>query len=584
MIDAHVSRRDVLKFSALGAAALTLPIERVVRAKSASRLAASKLPQPYTRPFVIPKEGVKVAGADDAADYYIVKQELVRAQILDDPTLKTNVFAYNGQVPGPTIHARQGRQVVVRHVNNLPATHPTQGYTPWTSTHLHGSASLPQFDGYASDITNPGEFKDYLYPNVQDARTLWYHDHGVHHTAENAYMGLAAQYLLHDEVEDRLPIPKGRYDCPLILADKMFGTDGNFMYDDAGHSGLWGDVILVNGVPWPKMQVEPRKYRFRVLNASISRGYRLQLADGTPMTVIATDGGLMPRPQTTAQLRIGMAERYEIVIDFAKYKGRSIELLNLGVPNSINYDNTGKIMRFDVGTTVTDPTNNAVSDASGNLNPNPATMGLTEKDATGPDGKVRTTRLEVVRTNGMWQIRSTDAAGRTLNKTWEEIIASNYTDVVSNPAAGEVQVWEIKNSSGGWFHPVHIHLVDFKMLTRNGAAVFPYEQGPKDVMYVGENETIRAVMRFGEKFEKFPNHQTSGRYMVHCHNLPHEDHDMMTQFQVGANTELNDPCPVNPADPTGGSNPARKGDGDPAKYKLRVPTIPGPRIGDPDPA
>jgi spore coat protein A, manganese oxidase len=148
------------------------------------------------------------------------------------------------------------------------------------------------------------------------------------------------------------------------------------MYDDAGHSGLWGDVILANGVPWPKMAVEPRKYRFRVLNASISRGYRLQLADGSPMTVIATDGGLMPKPQTTVQLRVGMAERYEIVIDFAKYQGRSIELLNAGVPNSTDYDNTGKIMRFDVGTTVADRTNNEVSDASGNLNPNMATMGL----------------------------------------------------------------------------------------------------------------------------------------------------------------------------------------------------------------
>ena len=584
MIDAHVSRRDVLKFSALGAAALALPAERIVRAKSASRLAASKLPKPYTRPVVVPKEAVKVAGADDAADYYVIRQELVRAQILDDPTLRTTVFAYGGQVPGPTIHARQGRQVVVRQVNALPATHPQWGYTPWTSTHLHGSASLPQFDGYASDVTNPGEFKDYLYPNVQDARTLWYHDHGVHHTAENAYMGLAAQYLLHDEVEDRLPIPKKQYDAPLIITDKMFGTDGNFMYDDSGNSGLWGDVVLVNGVPWPYMTVEPRRYRFRVLNASISRGYRLQLSDGAPMTVIATDGGFMPKPQSTVQLRIGMAERYEVVVDFSLYAGRSVELLNLGVPNSVNYENTGKIMQFRVGTTVTDRSNNEVSDASGVLNPNPATMGLTEKDATGPDGKVRTTRMQVVRTGGIWQIRAVDANGRSLNKTWEGIIKSNYADVVANPGVGEVQVWEITNKSGGWFHPVHIHLVDFKMLTRNGRPVFPYEQGPKDVMYIGENETIRAVMRFGETFERFPEHRTGGRYMIHCHNLPHEDHDMMTQFQVGANTDRNNPCPTNPADPQGGSNPARTGDGDPARFRLRVPAIPGPRLADPDPA
>jgi len=280
------------------------------------------------------------------------------------------------------------------------------------------------------------------------------------------------------------------------------------------------------------------------------------------MTVIGTDGGLMPKPQTTVQLRIGMAERYEIVIDFAKYKGKSIELLNLGVPNSTDYDNTGKIMRFDVGTMVTDATNNEVSDASGNLNRNMATMGLTEKDATGPDGKVRTTKLEVVRSNGMWQIRATDANGQVMNKTWEEIIASNYTDVVSNPAVGEAQVWEIKNSSGGWFHPVHIHLVDFRMLTRNGKPVFSYEQGPKDVTFVGENETIRAIMRFGKAGDP----TTDGRYMIHCHNLPHEDHDMMTQFRVGAdvdrdpahgpddpeNANCNDPINSDPA----GASPA----------------------------
>ena len=117
--------------------------------------------------------------------------------------------------------------------------------------------------------------------------------------------------------------------------------------------------------------------------------------------------------------------------------------------------------------------------------------------------------------------------------TWEDIIASGYKDVVANPASGDVQIWEITNKSGGWFHPVHIHLVDFKMLTRNGKPVFNYEQGPKDVAYVGENETIRAIMRFGTAGDS----TTDGRYMIHCHNLPHEDHDMMTQFRVGADVD-----------------------------------------------
>ena len=129
-------------------------------------------------------------------------------------------FAYDGTVPGPTIKVNQRPPGEVRHRNNLPIEHPTLGYAPWTSVHLHGSASLPQYDGYASDITHPGQYKDYHYPNIQTARTLWYHDHGVHHTAENAYHGLAAQYHIHDPQEQALPIPHGDYDVPLIIGGR----------------------------------------------------------------------------------------------------------------------------------------------------------------------------------------------------------------------------------------------------------------------------------------------------------------------------------------------------------------------------
>ena len=129
--------------------------------------------------------------------------------------------------------------------------------------------------------------------------------------------------------------------------------------------------------------------------------------------------------------------------------------------------------------------------------------------------------------------------------TWEDIIASNYKETVANPASGDVQIWEITNKSGGWFHPVHIHLVDFKMLTRNGKPVFNYEQGPKDVTFVGENETIRAIMKFGKAGDP----TTDGRYMIHCHNLPHEDHDMMTQFRVGNDVDRDPDATKGPDDP-----------------------------------
>ena len=518
MVSVSLSRRDVLKVSALGAAAVALPFEQTVRAKSASRIAASLLPKPYVAPFVVPPVAQPkgtTKGLDGVTDVplYDITQKEGLAQIL--PTIKTPIFGYDGIAPGPTILARKGRPIAVKVTNALPATHPQWGYEAWTSVHLHGSASKPQYDGYASDITRPGEYKIYHYPNSQDARMLWYHDHGVHHTAENAYMGLAAVYLLGDEVEDRLPIPKGAYDLPLVITDKMFAADGKFMYDDEGHSGLYGDVILVNGQPWPTLKVAKRKYRFRILNASLSRGLRLQLSNSSPMTVVATDGGLMPAPQQTVQLRVGMAERYEVVIDFAKYTaGTKIQLRNLGVPNSDDFDHTDKIMQFEVTNDAFDPANNQVP---AQLNPNMEVMGLKESDATA------TVKLRVHRSNSTWKINDT---------TWDDIVASEYQRVVANPKLNEVQIWEIENSSGGWFHPTHIHLVDFKILSRNGRAPFNYEIGPKDVAFVGENETVRAIMRFTHE---------EGRYMIHCHNLPHEDHDMMTQFRVGDDRPDNDP-------------------------------------------
>ena len=343
-------------------------------------------------------------------------------------------------------------------------------------------------------------------------------------------MGLAAMYLMSDELEDRLPIPKGSYDLPVVIADKMFAANGSLMYDDEGHSGLYGDVMLVNGQPWPNLKVAKRKYRFRILNASLSRGLRLQLSNSAPMTVIATDGGLMPKPQTTVQLRVGMAERYEVVIDFAQYApGTKIQLRNLGVPNSRDFDNTDKVMQFEVTADAFDAANNAVADADGNLNPDNEIMKLDETTVPG----IKTVKLDLHRSNSTWKVNNT---------TWDDIVKSNYQTVVANPQPDEVQIWEITNKSGGWFHPTHIHLVDFKILSRNGKPPFNYELGPKDVAYVGENETVRLITKFA--------HQT-GRYMIHCHNLPHEDHDMMTQFRVGTDTADNDPMTSAPAGPIG---------------------------------
>jgi FtsP/CotA-like multicopper oxidase with cupredoxin domain len=543
-----LSRRDLIKITVAGGAAMALPFERsAFTSGSANRLPTSKMPAKFSLPFVRPPE-ISPVGTGNIRGFdgqmrsyprYEIGQTFGVSQIM--PGYKTPTFGYNGVVPGPTIRVHHGSPIIVNQTNLLhrPPAAPYQNaampskYTAdplqrSTSTHLHGSASLPQYDGYASDITFPGQVKQYFYPNCQEARTLWYHDHGVHHTSQNAYNGLAGMYVLHDPKEQQLGIPQGPYDVPLVIRDAMFATDGSLVYDDNSESGVYGDVLLVNGVPWPEMVVERRKYRFRFLNASVSRSYNWSLSDGTssvPMTMIGTDAGLMPKPQVITNFRHGMAERYEVVIDFATYKDNTLlTLQNASPKNNIEYDGVRQAMRFRVRGDATSTANNSVpaywQDAV------PAAECMTFTDAGLKAQGVKEREFKFIRTNGHWTING---------ETWENVIDSGYTHCMAEPEKDAVEIWKLTNSSGGWFHPVHIHLVDFQVLTRNGSAsgVLPYERGPKDVVYVGENETVRVAMRFAGPAagEGWPT--PHGRYMMHCHNLVHEDHDMMMQFSVG---------------------------------------------------
>jgi FtsP/CotA-like multicopper oxidase with cupredoxin domain len=507
-----LTRRDLLKVGVLAGGALLLPLERgvrSVRAAAANRLAESQLPRPFSVPFTIPPVARPVK-SDATTDYYWLTMREQATEVI--PGYQTRIWGYNGTFPGPTFDVQRGRQVFVRQVNQLPA-HPTLLYSPNTSVHLHGSASLPQYDGYASDLTYPNYYKDYYYPNFQDARTLWYHDHGVHQTASNVYMGLAGMYRIRDSLEQSLPIPQGPYDVPLVVNDAMFDVNGELLYDDNDQSGVFGDVILVNGRPWPVMKVERRKYRFRILNASVTRTYRWQLDSGEPLVVIGTDAGLMPAPQSVRTLLHGNAERYEVIIDFSKYKaGRRVVLQNVSPKNNIDYPNIDKVMAFDVLARTGSKSGNSIPSVLHAGNP---TMALE------PASDTVTRSIELVRQGGQWTING---------QTWDDVIASGYQAALANPALNAVEVWDIRNDSGGWHHPLHIHLVDFRVLDReidqNGVRLAPgaHELGPKDVVHVGENERVRVVAQFGPH---------PGRYMVHCHNLVHEDHDMMGQFWVG---------------------------------------------------
>lgn len=542
----QITRRGVLTAGGLGAlglmgwGGLTQPLGNTVLTKSASNLSDRNMPKPYRTQFQpLPRLAPFDVYTDDdgvRVERYSVTARTGTAAIL--PTLTTPIIGYNGHVPGPTISVERGTRVVLRVRNQITGVVPPSGHHAEhgipLSTHLHGHASAPEYDGYADDLTFPGYCKDYVYENDQPARSIWYHDHATHLTGTNVYSGLAAQYHIHDEAERAL-LPQGEFDVPLTLSDVMFESDGRVRFDDKDHSGLWGDIVLVNGKPWPVMKVQRRVYRFRLLNASISRSYRPYLSTGDDVHMVATDGGLMPATQSVKTWRHAPAERYEFLVDFSKYPpGTRVRLRNSSNPKNVDFDYTGEIMAFDVVDAPVDTSDPTWRTIPQTLVPSDV-MSLVPAQAS----KTRTLHLKRNDLTNIWNINET---------TWNDVIASGYTKVLADPALGAVEMWDLYTSSGGWFHPLHIHLVDFQIVSRNGKAPFAYERGPKDVAYVGPDEKVRVLMRFERQ---------RGKYMVHCHNLPHEDHDMMGQFSVGLTPGQPDPHdPLTAAPPVLDTYPA----------------------------
>ncbi|EMR67876.1 putative bilirubin oxidase protein [Eutypa lata UCREL1] len=464
--------------------------------------------------------------------YYEVDIQLFQQQVFPG-LLPTTLVGYDGVSPGPTFIIPRGTETFVRFVNN--AERPN-------SVHLHGSPSRAPFDGWAEDTTEPGQFKDYYYPNTESARTLWYHDHAISITAENALFGQAGAYLVTDEAEDVLGLPSGygEFDIPLILASKFYNENGTLQSALQEEESLWGDVIHVNGQPWPFLDVQPRKYRFRVLDTGISRNYALYFARTSnpegklPFQVIASDAGLLEVPVQVSQLFIAVAERYEVVFDFAPFAGQTIELRNLedvgGVGVDDDFDNTDKVMRFVVSADpVDDPS--VVPDVLREVPFPPASSGIDHS-------------FLFERTNGEWRINDIG-------------FADIENRVLAKVPRGTVEIWELENKSGGWTHPIHVHLVDFKVLERTDGdrGVQPYEaRGLKDVVWLAVNEKVLVEAHYSP---------WNGVYMFHCHNLIHEDHDMMAAFNVTAlenfgyneTTDFSDPL-----DPRWRAQPFDRGD------------------------
>lgn len=392
-------------------------------------------------------------GPDPGADYYTMTMRVAQQQILPGRP-PTTIWGFNGRTPGPVIRARRNRPTVVRQVNRLQEP---------TSTHLHGMSTLHEFDGYPEDLVRPGTSKIYRYPNRNHATTMWYHDPAIHMTSRHVYRGQSGIYIVEDPAENELRLPSGQYDVALSIQDRLFAPNGQLIYNNNGEKGVEGDVVLINGAPFPRFEVANRKYRFRMLNGSDYRRYKFALSTGQPFMVIGSDSGLLPQRVVSPTVESYPAERYEVVIDFSEYPvGTQVVLQNrFEDPDQPIY----QIMRFDV---VREATDNSevplqLQDA---VNPYPA---LLESEA------VQRRYFLFHRHNGLWVINK---------KVWNE----NQVD--ATPKLGDVEIWTLENNAGGWFHPIHIHLPldGFKILSRENGPVQPYERGRKDTVALGRTK------------------------------------------------------------------------------------------------
>jgi len=489
---------------------------------------------PFVDALPRPMVATPVSGTPGGtASYSLAITEMKQQLHRDLP--QTTVWGYGGSYPGPTIEASVGNPVTVTWINDLrdstgtlrtehflpvdPCMHgpDMEGPSARTVVHLHGAHVAAEYDGYPEHTMLPGESQIFHYTNGQPAATLWYHDHAIGITRLNVIMGLAGFYLLRDPANAVLNLPANEYEIPLAIQDRTFRADGSIVYPATWREMVFGDKAVVNGKVWPYLDVDQGKYRFRLLNGSTSRVYRLRLSNGAPFIQIGTEDGLLPAPVSLDSLTITPGERVDVVVDFAPYAaGTEILLLNsapapfpLGDPLVPALPN---VMKFVVQGTPghTDP----IPPALVPVPPIPENEAVITRDFTlarspapGPCG------------GSYWTING---------KTWDE--------VTEFPVLGTTEIWRFINQSE-MTHPMHMHLVAFQILDRQNFTVQadtialigspvpaePFEAGWKDTAPVHPNEVVRVIARF----EDF-----TGRYVYHCHILEHEDHEMMRQFQV----------------------------------------------------
>jgi spore coat protein A len=438
----------------------------------------------------------------------------------------TRQWSYNGTVPGPTIETRSGEGLLVEWSNALPTKHlfavdhtihGAESSKPDVRAiaHVHGAKVAPANDGYPEEWFAPGKSRTSFYPNAQDASLLWYHDHAMGITRLNVYAGLIGAFVIRDAHEDTLDLPKGDYEIPLILFDRTFDREGQLLYPTSGNpnapwvSEMYGNTTLCNGKIFPYLEVEPRRYRIRVLNAANGRHFNLLLSNGQNFRQIGSDMGLLSQSMTLRSVTLYPAERADLIIDFSDQAGKEVRLKNF----------QDEIMSFRVSPT-------GIKDTS-------VVPAVLRDIPRMPESSAVLTRTLTLNDHG-------DHAGNSMrmllnNMHWD-------MPVTEKPVIDTVEIWSLVNLTDD-AHPIHLHLVRFQILDRRPFDLFTYNSTgeirytsaavPPPENEAGWKDTVRTdagtVTRIIIRFEGFV-----GRYVWHCHLLEHEDNEMMRPYEIVA--------------------------------------------------
>lgn len=530
-----LTRRSLLLAGGAGVGAWLTRTHTDAAARVPERMASVPLavdPQSlaaYVDPLPLPPLARAVGKRPDPSDparqlpFYRIEMKPATVKVHRDLP-PTPMWSFGGSVPGPTFETRSGEGLLVEWVNVLPAKHmlpvdhtihgaEKENPEVRTVVHLHGARAPSESDGYPEAWYPPGQSAICHYPNKQDATTLWYHDHTLGINRLNVYAGLFGAFIVRDKAEEALNLPRGQYDIPLIVFDRMFGKDGSLYYpvsDDAKSpwtAEFFGDAVLINGKLKPYHAIEPRKYRLRIVNAANARFFHFSLSDGLSFVQIGSDQGLLAAPVEQKFLSLAPGERADVIVDFAAARGKNVTLKN----------DVLDILQFRVG-------DRAATDAAAV----PAVLRPI----------VRTPEASAIKTRNLTLEEIDNLVGEP---TTMMLNGQHWCmPVTENPVIDTVEIWNLINLTDD-AHPIHLHLVRFQILDRRRFAVDEYNQ-TKNLRYTGRvvppepgeagwKDTVRAdpgmVTRIIVRFEGY-----TGRFVWHCHILEHEDNEMMRPFQV----------------------------------------------------